>query len=33
MLENNEFIEKLADSGGNKLLDIDDSSHADLYVL
>jgi len=31
MLQNNEFIDKLADSGGSKLLDIDDSSHTDLY--
>jgi len=33
MLENNEFIEKLADSGGSKLLDIGKSSGTDLYLL
>jgi len=33
MLENNEFIEKLADSGGSKLLDIDNNSDIDLYLL
>jgi hypothetical protein len=33
MLENNEFIEKFADSSGSKLLDVDDSSDTDLYLL
>ena len=33
MLENNEFMEKLADSGGSNLLDIYGSSVTDLYLL
>jgi hypothetical protein len=32
MLENNEFIEKFSDSGGSKLLDMDDSTDTDLYL-
>ena len=32
-LENLEFIEKLADFGGSKLLDINESGDTDLYLL
>jgi hypothetical protein len=33
MLENNEFVKKVADSAGNKLLDTDESSDTDIYLL